>query len=290
MSVITVLGRKGGVGKSTVVANCGIAASTILGEKGRVLVIDADPGIRSLAKLLVGEKVIDPDTGTSVEPNTLHDVIWKKITWEDAIYVCNLEDPETRVRLYPNFHIMPAGRRFLSDVSLEKLSTTARFLQDMLLELRKIYSLILVDSPAGMSREHIATICAADFPIMIVTPDDHSLDATMREYLCMKEVTKTISPAGVVINRVPGEDISKWVKWAEQIAPVVARIPDDPLNEVAYRENFPVISRYPDAQSSKAYVELAKWMLNLETGKRVGFAERLMRIVKRFTRNGGVGP
>ena len=130
--VIVVASGKGGVGKTTITANLGVALSTF-GEE--TLVLDADVAMANL-ELILGME------GKSV---TLHDVLSGDASIEDAIY----EGPG-------GLKVVPAG---ISLDGLRKIKLDR--LEDALETILQDTDILLIDAPAGLEKDALASIAAA---------------------------------------------------------------------------------------------------------------------------------
>jgi septum site-determining protein MinD len=125
--IIGVVSGKGGVGKTTMVANIG-AALAKLGKD--VIVLDANLTTPSLGMHL----------GLPLYPVTIHDVLKGKASIKDAIYV-----HESGLR------IVPAG------ISLRDMrGVDSKDLPNALLDLIGSTDIILLDASAGFGREALA--------------------------------------------------------------------------------------------------------------------------------------
>jgi len=228
--VICVASGKGGAGKTTGVANIGIALSE-LGEK--VLVIDADIAMANLSLIL----------GMQSSPITLHEVLLDEATVSDAIY----EGPK-------GISIMPSG---LSIESYQKADSSR--LKEVINDLKDEYSFILIDAPAGIEKNVISAMVAAEQTIIVLTPDTPSLaDALKTKMIAQKSGAK---PIGVIINFVGMEKgeitTDKIVKLLE--LPSYGSVPFD----IEVRKTFidgknkPIILRNPNNRASKAFKEIA---------------------------------
>jgi len=171
--IIAIVSGKGGVGKTTFVANLGTA---LAGMGKDVIVLDANLTTPNLGIHL----------GVPLFPVTLHDVLKGRAHIRDAIY-----DHESGLR------VVPAG------ISLRDLrGVDAKDLPTALLDLLGHADIILLDAAAGLGREALASIEAADEMIIITNPDLPSVtDALKAVKLAEQLGTRTL---GVVINRVTG--------------------------------------------------------------------------------------
>ncbi len=245
MSVISVVGTKGGVGKSTFSMGLAISLAKLF-PKNWVLLVDGDMHIRSV------ELKMCPDYDV-----TLAQVLEGK-PLEEAIYLSQLESEGEP--LYPNLAVLPAGGRFLPVIRGDFLSfieETKRKFDQIIKKLRKRFEYIVIDTPASMSFEHLILTAVADGLIFVAEPNDDSVEATINTARGLKEFMD-VRPVGTVLNKVPrGVDVREWGKKLSAVAPLLGIIPEDPLVGDAFRKNMPVLALYPRAVASKAIQEIA---------------------------------
>ncbi len=172
MGAVTVItSGKGGVGKSTVTANLGAA----LARRGRrVLVLDADAGLRSLDAMLgvTGELVYD-----------LSDVVAGRCEPLQAVYAC---------RNCAGLFVLPAPQSEQDVVPPD----TMRLLVP---ELARYFDHVLIDSPAGLGRGFASAIAPAGRALVVCNTDPVCLrDAhKVRRYLMQGGVRQI----RLVVNR-----------------------------------------------------------------------------------------
>lgn len=144
MSQITVItSGKGGAGKSTVTAGLGYALSR---RMGRVLLIDADAGLRSLDLML------------GVAGNTMYDladVFAGRCEPVRAIY----SSP-----VFRNVFVLPAP------IQLEEMCTPDE-MRSLCKGLASYYDQVIIDCPAGLGRGFETAVAAADRAMVVSTPD-----------------------------------------------------------------------------------------------------------------------
>jgi len=171
-TIITATSGKGGVGKTTTVANIAVALA-LLGN--RVVTVDADIGLRNLDLVLGLENRIIYD---------LVDVAEGRVRLRQALV------PDTRVGSL--FLLAAAQTRDKADVSPEQM-------MDICQQLRGMVDYVLIDSPAGIEHGFQNAIAPAD-QVMIVTTSDVSAlrDADKVIYLLERDWRRQ---PGLVLNR-----------------------------------------------------------------------------------------
>lgn len=170
--VITVTSGKGGVGKTTTVAN--VAAALALTGK-RVVAVDGDIGLRNLDLVMGVENLILHD---------LVDVVEERVTLEQAL----VRDVRAR-----SLHLLPAAQtRNKSDVTPQQMVALCQ-------QLRKMADFILVDSPAGIEHGFQNVVAPADQILIVTTPDVSALrDADKVIYLLERDWKRQ---PGLILNR-----------------------------------------------------------------------------------------
>ncbi len=226
--IITIMGGKGGAGKTTVVANLGSA----LAEMGKdVIVIDANLTTPNLGLHL----------GVPLFPVTLHDVLKGKAKINEAIY-----KHESGLR------IIPAG------LSMKDLKgVDARDLPSAILDLLGNAEIIIIDAAAGLGREALSALEAADELILITNPELPAVTDALKAAKLAEEVGARVS--GVIVNRASGkrhemtrEEISSMLD-----AEILAEIPEDIAVQKAIGSRMPVVQHSPRSPASSEIKRLA---------------------------------
>lgn len=142
--VIVVTSGKGGVGKTTTTASIG-AALALKGKK--VLVVDADIGLRNLDVILGLEKRI---------VFNLVDV---------AKGACKAHQATIKSKKSSNLYLLPASQTDDKDVINESE------IKGVLDQYRREFHYILVDSPAGIEQGFKNACAGADSALVVTTPE-----------------------------------------------------------------------------------------------------------------------
>lgn len=142
--VITVTSGKGGVGKTTAVANL---ATALAMDGKRVVCIDGDIGLRNL------------DVVMGLENRIVYDIV-------DVIEGrCKLKQAMIRDKHYPEMYLIPAAQT--RDKNAVSPSDMIRICKD----LRPDTDFIIIDSPAGIERGFRNSIAAADSVLVVTNPE-----------------------------------------------------------------------------------------------------------------------
>ncbi len=263
MPVISVIGTKGGVGKSTVAM--GLAAWLSKMQDDLVLLIDGDIHVRTI------ELKMCPKTDI-----TFAEVLEGKHELVDAIYRCQLK--AGRSWLFPQLSILPAGGRFLPpgghDVEKYVIDTVDRF-DAVMKNLREYFAYIVVDTPASVKFEHFILTSIADGLLFVMTPDVVSVFSSRQTAAGLKEIMG-VPTIGTILNRVPRgmKDLNTWIEYARSVAPVIGVIEEDELVEDAFNHNLPVVAAYPRSDAALAFKKVAKEIMKKDI--------KDMRLVPKF--------
>ncbi len=142
--VIVVTSGKGGVGKTTTTASLG-AALALRGK--RVLVVDADIGLRNLDVIL------------GLESRVVFNLV------DVAKNVCKPGQATIKSKKSNNLYLLPASQTDDKDVVSEEDVRT------VLDSYRREFHYILVDSPAGIEQGFRNACAAADSGLIVTTPE-----------------------------------------------------------------------------------------------------------------------
>src|SRR3989338_1469258 len=171
--VIVVASGKGGVGKTTLTSNLG-AALTEFGYK--TVVVDANLTTPNLGFHL----------GVPLYPKTLHDVLKGDASIDETIYA------------HPSgLKVIPAG------ISMADLkSTNPKNLGKAVLDLIGDYDVVILDGAAGLGKESLASLQAADEALIVTKPQLPAVTDALKTIKLAEEAGTKIS--GIVLNRVRG--------------------------------------------------------------------------------------
>jgi septum site-determining protein MinD len=171
--VVTISSGKGGVGKTTSVANIAVA----LASRGqRVACIDGDIGLRNLDVVMGLENRIVYDLVDYVEGR------------------CRLRQVMIRDKRLPELYLIPAAQ------TRDKTAVSPSDMVRLCDELRSEVDWILIDSPAGIERGFKNAVAPADRVLVVTNPDVSAVRDADRVIGILDAEEK--GPASLVINRV----------------------------------------------------------------------------------------
>ena len=171
--VITVTSGKGGVGKTTAVANLGVALAS---NGSKVVCIDGDIGLRNLDVIL------------GLENRIVYDIV-------DVIEGrCRLKQAMIRDKKLPNLYLIPAAQ------TRDKNAVSPSDMNRLIKDLRADYDFVLIDSPAGIERGFRNAIAAADRVLVVTNPEVSAVRDADRVIGTLEAEEK--GPAALIINRL----------------------------------------------------------------------------------------
>jgi septum site-determining protein MinD len=259
--VITVTSGKGGVGKTTLTANVGVALAM---QGQRVVVIDADVGLRNLDVMLGLENRIVYD---------LVDVI------EDQ---CRLRQALVRDKRLSELFLLPAAQT--RDKSAVQPDDMVRICED----LREQHDFILIDSPAGIEQGFRYAIAPADEVIIVTNPEVAAVRDADRVIGLIEAEEK--GPARLVINRLDpnmvrrGEMLS-IADVVELLAiDLVGIVPEDKAIVIATNRGQPLAFSSDSSMAGHVFHNVARRLRGEDVPfmplREPGVFERLMRLVR----------
>jgi septum site-determining protein MinD len=171
--VVTVSSGKGGVGKTTAVANIAVALAS---HNQKVVCIDGDIGLRNLDVVMGLENRIVYDLVDIVEGR------------------CRLRQAMIRDKRLPELFLIPAAQT--RDKSAVSPSDMVRLCD----ELRQEVDWVIIDSPAGIERGFRNAIAGADKVLVITNPEISAVRDADRVIGLLEAEEK--GPASLIINRL----------------------------------------------------------------------------------------
>lgn len=171
--VITITSGKGGVGKTTTTANLGTALAL---QGGRVVVVDADIGLRNLDVVMGLENRIVYD---------LVDVVEGRARLRQAL----IKD-----KRLPELCLLPAAQ------TRDKDAVSREQMIELTGQLRREFDFVLIDSPAGIENGFRNAIAGADEVIIVTTPEVSAVRDADRIIGLVEAAEK--GPPNLVVNRI----------------------------------------------------------------------------------------
>jgi len=227
--IIGILSGKGGVGKTTIVANVSTALSYEFNKK--VLVLDSNITTSHLG-LHFG--VYDKP------PFTLSDLLDGKVSINEAIYI----HPITGVRIIP------------SSFSMDKKDNLKK-LKKIVDQLDGSYEVIIVDCPPGLGKNVISAINSIEEALIVTNPYIPSMTDALKTINVLQKLEKRI--IGIVVNRVRGKKYELSMNEIKAMcnAPVISIIPEDLKIPESISKGIPVVLYEENCKSALALKRLA---------------------------------
>jgi septum site-determining protein MinD len=229
--IVGVISIKGGVGKTTAVANLGAALARQFGKK--VLLVDGNITAPNLGLHL----------GVLSAQYTLHDVLFNNVPVWSAV----------RKSEY-GFDVIVGS---LSPKKVTKGRINPYKLHNRISQIKGEYDYILIDSSPNLNDEMLSTMIASDELLVITSPDYPTLSCTMHAVKVAKERKTPI--LGLVLNKVRGKSFELSTKDIESAigVPVLSVIKDDVKILEALSNTVPASLSDPKKDFSIAYNSLA---------------------------------
>jgi flagellar biosynthesis protein FlhG len=268
--VITVTSGKGGVGKSNFTLNFALSLQA-LGR--RTLIFDADIGLSN----------IDVLTGMTPKYNLYHLLKRQKTIW-DIIYTAQHD-----------LQIISGGSGFgdlfrLSEEDLDEFT-------GQISELNGHVDYIIFDTGAGLSKETLKFILAAEETIVITTPEPTAITDAYAVIKMVHAIDSSVS-FRLVVNRV--SEWSEGKRTADKIGmvarqfldldiPLLGCIEDDPNVSKAVKKQIPFSIAYPHSPASRSVRRIAASFSQTADGGQArpdeqagikGFLSRMLHLIR----------
>ncbi len=258
VKVYTIASGKGGTGKTTVSVNLGTTLAQ-LGKK--TYLMDADIGMANVGLVL----------GLQDAPVTLHEVLAGKGNINDAIY----EGP-------CGLNVIPSG------ISLQGFQQAdPDRIRDVLGDLVDRCEYLIIDAPAGISKDGVVPLAVADEVILVVNPELSSIVDALKTKILTEVVGGHV--LGSIINRVDQEKTEAITKKMEKVigVKVIGIIPEDANVRRASSAKTPIVLKFPASPAAKAIRRVASDLAGVSyveektAASKEGFIDRLSKALFR---------
>ncbi|MFC2143030.1 cell division ATPase MinD [Candidatus Aenigmatarchaeota archaeon] len=233
MKSIGIVSGKGGVGKTTVAINLGVALSHYF--RRYVTLIDCNVTTSHIGLFL----------GSYHYDKTLNDVLRGNYSIEDA-----------EIHHSSGMKIVPASLSLRDMAGIDILK-----LRDVIQPMIERNEIVILDGGPGLGREAIATFKASDELIFVAQPNIPSIIDIVRCQEIANEVG--IKPLGIVVNMVKKDKYEMSKDEIEHLTdlPVISAIPFDNNVRKSIHNKTPLVTYKPRSGASKELFRLASTVI-----------------------------
>lgn len=234
---IVITSGKGGVGKTTAVANIGSALAS-MGQK--VVLVDADIGLRNLDVVLGLENRIVYD---------IVDVVEGRAKLRQAL----IKD-----KRFPTLYLLPAAQ------TREKEAVSPEDMIRLCKDLKEEFDFVIIDSPAGIERGFKNAVTPADLAIVVTTPEVSAVRDADRVIGLLEAMEKENSK--LIVNRVRPKLVGRGdMLSVEDVLDIlsidlIGVIPEDEHIIISTNRGEPLISNN-NTPAGKSFLDIARRIL-----------------------------
>ncbi len=238
---IAITSGKGGVGKTNVVVNIGVA---LAGMNMKVAVLDADYGLGNIDILL------------GLEPKQDISDLLKDIAALDEILISKNE-----------MLIIPASSGVQSLTHLTEYQEILLYKE--LKKLEKMAELLIIDTAAGISDNVISLLLAADEVYLVISPENTSI---VDAYAVVKVITEldAFKNICVIANMVgdKGEGSEVFLKISRAVKKFLnkelhylgyIKKDDHVVESIKFQQ--PVVEKFPDSPAAKDFLQVSQTII-----------------------------
>ena len=242
--VIVITSGKGGVGKTTTVANIGTGLA-MLGKK--VVVVDTDIGLRNL------------DVVLGLENRIVYNLV-------DVINgSCRLRQALIKDKRHPELCLLPSAQ------TKDKSAVSPEQMIKLTDDLREQFDYIILDCPAGIEQGFQNAIAGADHAIVVTTPEVSAIRDADR-IIGLLEANE-IKKVDLVVNRLRSDLVRRGeMMTVEDVIdilglPLLGVVPDDENVVIATNQGEPLVGK--NSLAGQAFYNICRRL----DGKEVPFMD-----------------
>ncbi len=247
--IIGVVSGKGGVGKTTLVSNLGVALAQ---EGAKVAIIDSN---------LTGAN-LGLHFGLISYPASVHDVMKNQAVLPDVMY----KHPS-------GVDIIPAS------LSIEDINTEPKNIRAEIDEHLGDKDYVLIDCATGLDRETLTSLDMVDEVLLVTHPELPTISDALRTKTVAREYGKSV--IGVVLNRVNKKDEMRIENVSSFFdLPVIAAIPEDPTVRRSIEAKNPIILENPNHRVSDEIKKVSDHLLGKESRKEPRLLDKILDLFR----------
>lgn len=248
-SVVTVFSTKGGVGKTVLATNIGVALSKNTGK--RVVLLDLDLEFGDVGIML------------GVKPaHTIYDCMQAFDRLDDTMLLGMLEEHSS------GLHVLLAPVR-----PEEAESVSAARVSRIITLLRNLFDFVIIDTSPSFSEIALSALDKSDQVYVVTMMDVASIKNTRISMQKLKQLGYNHGRVRLVLNRADSKvllephDVEQAI--GEQIS---ARIPSDRVVPRSVNKGVPVVLEAPKSEVARAMVGIAKGIVDAEVKEQADVA------------------